>query len=153
METRPMAKRRTPKTDTAKPLNLPIVVLMIALIGVAIGAVWVLSRPAAPAEGVAMLTAEQYVSTYADGQTPHFLLDVRTPEEFASGHIAGAVNISLQTLQSNLASVPKDQPVVIYCRSGNRSATAAQVLAEAGYTQVFDMGGILRWQSLGLPVQ
>ena len=94
-----------------------------------------------------------YLSTYVQPHTPHLLLDVRTPEEFAGGHIPGARNIPLQTLAQRLAEVPKNEPVVIYCRSGNRSRTASDLLARAGYTQLYDLGGILQWQAQGLPVQ
>ncbi|HMN31581.1 MAG TPA: rhodanese-like domain-containing protein, partial [Caldilineaceae bacterium] len=62
-------------------------------------------------------------------------------------------NIPLQTLAQRLAEVPKNEPVVIYCRSGNRSRTASDLLARAGYTQLYDLGGILQWQAQGLPVQ
>ncbi|MFP4323568.1 MAG: rhodanese-like domain-containing protein [Anaerolineales bacterium] len=83
----------------------------------------------------------------------HLLLDVRTPEEFNSGHIPGAENIAVQELARRLNEVPADQPIIIYCRSGNRSAQAAQILYSAGYGDVYDMGGIIDWQAAGLPVQ
>lgn len=83
----------------------------------------------------------------------HVLLDVRTPEEFATGHIPGAVNISVETLASHLDEVPTDQPVVVYCRSGNRSAQAADILTSAGYKSVYDLGGILTWSAQGYPVE
>ena len=75
------------------------------------------------------------------------LLDVRTEEEFADGHIAGAILIPISELQDR---VPKEIPdrdmrILIYCRSGRRSAEAAQILAELGYTRVYDFGGILDW--------
>jgi rhodanese-related sulfurtransferase len=99
----------------------------------------------APAGG--LITPAEYQSTFVD--SPHFLLDVRTPEEFAGGYIDGAVNISLQELADRLNDVPKDQPVVLYCRSGNRSAQAADLLREAGYTQVYDLGGVIQWEQAG----
>lgn len=83
---------------------------------------------------------------------PHLLLDVRTEAEYADAHIDGSLNIALQSLNGRLNEIPMDQPVVIYCRSGNRSAQAAQLLREAGYTEVYDMGGIIGWQQAGLPV-
>lgn len=92
----------------------------------------------------------EYMAQFAD--TPHFLLDVRTPEEFASGHLEGAANINVQELQSRLSEIPRDQPVVLYCRSGNRSAQAAQMLQAAGFTGVYDLGGIIAWEQAGLPV-
>jgi phage shock protein E len=74
------------------------------------------------------------------------LLDVRTPEEFASGHIPGALNIPVAQLDLRLGELPtKQQPLVVYCRSGNRSASAARLLGEAGFTAVHDLGAMSRW--------
>ncbi len=83
----------------------------------------------------------------------HVLLDVRTPQEFASGHIPGAINISIDELTGRLSEVPQDKPVVLYCRSGNRSNQAAQILDRAGYTQIYDLGGIINWVQQGYPIQ
>lgn len=75
------------------------------------------------------------------------IIDVRTPEEFAGGAIPGAVNISVQTLPNRIGEVgdDKDTPVILYCRSGVRSATAGGILAKAGYTDIYDLGGIGNW--------
>ena len=81
------------------------------------------------------------------------LIDVRTPGEFASGHLEGAVNIPLETsdFAQRVAEVSPG-PVDLYCRSGNRSAQAAQLLAQAGI-QAVDYGGFEQAQAaLGLPV-
>ena len=94
----------------------------------------------------------QYQADFSQRQAPHMLLDVRTPQEFASGHIAGAENISLQSLPQRIGEIPQDRPIVIYCRSGSRSRTAARVLTQAGYVDVYDLGGIIKWQAKGLPV-
>jgi phage shock protein E len=73
------------------------------------------------------------------------LLDVRMPDEFASGHVDGAVNIPVQVLGQRLAEVgAKDREVVVYCKSGGRSARAAAELRQAGYS-VHDLGGIGNW--------
>ncbi|MGC4069449.1 MAG: rhodanese-like domain-containing protein [Polyangiaceae bacterium] len=75
------------------------------------------------------------------------LLDVRTREEFASGHVPGAKNIPVQELGARLGELKETkQPVVVYCRSGGRSASAASVLRQAGYT-VCDLGAMSNWQS------
>lgn len=74
------------------------------------------------------------------------LVDVRTPAEFAAGHIPGAVNIPLQQLDSRLIELePKEQAVVLYCRSGNRSGSAARLLKSAGFGEVHDLGPMSRW--------
>jgi rhodanese-related sulfurtransferase len=73
------------------------------------------------------------------------LLDVRTPAEYAAGHVDGAVNIPVQVLGQRLGDVgAKDRPVVVYCQSGGRSARAAAELRQAGYT-AHDLGGIGNW--------
>ncbi|MBL8915922.1 MAG: rhodanese-like domain-containing protein [Archangium sp.] len=76
------------------------------------------------------------------------LLDVRTPQEFAEGHVDGAVNVPVQELEAKLASLPakKDQDVVIYCRSGVRSARASGILKTAGFTRVHDLGAMSNWR-------
>lgn len=71
------------------------------------------------------------------------LVDVRTAEEFSSGHVPGAINISVDDIENDLVgSYDKEDIFILYCRSGNRSATAAKILVENGYNLVFDAGGI-----------
>jgi rhodanese-related sulfurtransferase len=74
------------------------------------------------------------------------LLDVRSPEEFAAGHLEGALNIPVDALASRLAEVgPKDRPVVVYCRSGVRSKKARALLLEQGWAKVENLGGMSNW--------
>lgn len=75
------------------------------------------------------------------------LLDVRTPGEYAEGHIADSLLIPLQTLEEEAPRhlTDKNVPIFVYCRSGRRSLEAAEILVELGYTQVYDMGGIIDW--------
>jgi len=73
------------------------------------------------------------------------LLDVRTPDEYGGGHVNGAKNIPVDQLPVRLGEVgPTTRPVVVYCRSGARSARAAGVLRAAGY-EVVDIGGMHGW--------
>ncbi|NJL93574.1 MAG: rhodanese-like domain-containing protein [Anaerolineae bacterium] len=83
-----------------------------------------------------------------------FLVDVRTADEYAEGHLEGAINVPLQTLTQNLALLPaQDTNIVIYCGSGHRSALAAQALAMLGYTNVRSLlGGTNAWTNSNLPV-
>ncbi|WP_314851338.1 rhodanese-like domain-containing protein [uncultured Solobacterium sp.] len=76
------------------------------------------------------------------------ILDVRTAAEYESGHIPNAVNLSNEDIQAGKVDSLKDksQLIMVYCRSGNRSRQAAQKLAELGYTNVVDFGGIQSWQ-------
>lgn len=73
------------------------------------------------------------------------LLDVRTPEEFADGHIPGAINIPNENIGENdIAELPdKEQRIYVYCRSGNRSKQASAKLVNLGYTNVVEIGGII----------
>lgn len=77
------------------------------------------------------------------------LLDVRTPEEFEQGHLPGAKNIDFQSKDfiEQVERLPKDQPVYLYCRSGNRSAKATSLISEMGFSHYYDMqGGFLKWE-------
>jgi phage shock protein E len=84
------------------------------------------------------------------------VLDVRTPAEFAAGHVPGARNISHDELPARLGelSASKDQDVVLYCRSGRRSQIAAQALREAGYTRLLQLqGDFPGWEASGQAVE
>lgn len=77
------------------------------------------------------------------------LLDVRESFEYDGGHIEGAVNAPLSSLDVNQLSYPKDEPIYVICRSGNRSAQAASQLQDAGYTKIYDVsGGMMAWESI-----
>ena len=80
-------------------------------------------------------------------ETGFVLLDVRTQEEYASGHIPGAICIPNETIGSEeIPELPdKDQLILVYCRSGNRSKQASHKLAEQGHTTVVEFGGINGW--------
>ncbi|MGM0554904.1 MAG: rhodanese-like domain-containing protein [Myxococcota bacterium] len=71
------------------------------------------------------------------------LVDVRTPREFAANGLDGAKNIPVQQLDGRLDELgDRDQPVVVYCRSGSRSSRAAQMLEKAGFEKVYDLGSL-----------
>lgn len=79
------------------------------------------------------------------------VLDVRTPEEFAESHAVRAINLPLQDIQTGtLPSVAKDGKIVVYCRSGNRSAQAVALLKQAGFTNLQDLGGVDAAKDAGL---
>lgn len=75
------------------------------------------------------------------------LLDVRTKEEFDEAHIDGAALVPYDAIDQNVDKLPegKDTTIIVYCRSGRRSAIAAETLLGMGYTQVYDLGGIQDW--------
>lgn len=71
------------------------------------------------------------------------IVDVRTPAEYATGHYPGATNIPLAEIPNRLADFgPRDKPIVLYCRSGNRSGQAQRLLQHAGFTDVTNAGGL-----------
>lgn len=74
------------------------------------------------------------------------LVDVRSPGEFSSGHIPGAINVPVGELGAHLKKLgEKDKPVIVYCASGTRSAMARSVLRNMGFAQVFNLGAMTRW--------
>lgn len=74
------------------------------------------------------------------------LLDVRTPEEFAAGHLPEAINIPVRELAGRQDEIgPTTRPVVLYCRSGTRSGLAARALRKAGFSEVYNLGAMSRW--------
>ena len=82
-----------------------------------------------------------------NSESDYIILDVRTPQEYQSGHIPGAICIPNETiLQDPIPELPdKDQLILVYCRSGNRSKQASAKLAALGYTNVVEFGGIHAW--------
>lgn len=89
-------------------------------------------------------------------QDDSLVLDVREDNEIASGRIGGAKHIPVGSLQKRMDDIAKykDKPVVVYCRSGNRSAMAASQLTSAGFQDVVNLqGGIQAWQSAGMPIK
>ena len=83
------------------------------------------------------------------------ILDVRTPEEFASGHIPGAqlLNVNDPSFRERASQLDPDQAYLVQCRSGRRSARAAQILQELGVDTIYDLeGGILAWDDANLPI-
>jgi rhodanese-related sulfurtransferase len=112
---------------------------------------------AAPKDPLAsgVVTTAQVAAWVSDPTAP-LLLDVRTPEEFAEGRVAGAVNIPVGDLASRLAELEphRERGIVTYCRSGRRATQATDILREAGYGKVAQMdGSIERWAAESRPLQ
>jgi rhodanese-related sulfurtransferase len=103
---------------------------------------------------LAPLSQEAYLALPKSGEQAPFVLDVRAPEEFVTGHVPGAVNIPHEQVAARMAEVPKDKEVVLYCRSGRRAAMAAEVLAANGYTRLKHLEGDMpAWIEKGRPVE
>jgi rhodanese-related sulfurtransferase len=141
-------------TTSTRTANIPTVLL--AVLGSLLAGVTVAAEPVprtAPAK-TATMTQEQLVQHQTQHADHLFVLDVRTPQEFAAGHVPGAVNVPHDQLASRLAEVPRDKDVVLYCRSGRRSALAADVLAANGYSRVSHLEGDMNaWVERGRPIE
>jgi thioredoxin 1 len=82
------------------------------------------------------------------------LVDVRTPEEYENGHLANAFNIDWNSnaFENKIVGFERDKPILVYCLSGARSASAAQKMRSLGFKQVFELdGGMMKWRAAGLP--
>jgi rhodanese-related sulfurtransferase len=89
-------------------------------------------------------------------QEPVLILDVRTPEEYREGHIKGSVLIPVRELEKRAGEISGhlEKPVLVYCRSGNRSVTASNILVSKGFRHLYHMkGGIKDWIRHGLPLE
>ena len=124
-------------------LRIPATILVLSLaLPAALPALPVhAGEPVAPAELSARL---------AHKDAPQ-LLDVRTPEEFAAGHIPGAVLIPHETLAQRLGELDRARPVVVYCRTGRRATIAETLLRERGFEVSQLQGSWQAWQAAGLP--
>jgi rhodanese-related sulfurtransferase len=113
------------------------------------------STPVAPAQSpLPLISQDTLLARQAEHDPALFVLDVRTPEEFGQGHVPGAVNIPYDQVAARLADVPKDKDVVLYCRSGRRTALAAEVLAANGYARLSHLDGDMNaWIEKARPIQ
>jgi len=99
---------------------------------------------------VTVVTVEEMQTLLANGELQ--LVDVRTPEEFEEGHVMNAINIDYKgaAFEKEIEALDKTKPVMVYCRSGRRSAKGCEVLKSQGFTEIYDLnGGILQWQKEG----
>jgi rhodanese-related sulfurtransferase len=116
-------------------LIVPIIIIAVAAVLTAGGA-WFFSMrrgDVSPAE------AQRLVQSGA------VLVDVRSREEYGAGHVPGAINLPVQELPQRMAELPRDKPLVLYCRSGHRSGRATEMLRQAGYGGVHNLGAMGRW--------
>lgn len=123
----------------------------IELLCVLLAILLMLSGCSAPAENMKWeQTDMENAMKLMESEENYIILDVRRDDEFASGHIPGAVNLANEAIGEDDAAVTavlpdKEQMILVYCRSGNRSKQAAQKLADMGYTHVVEFGGIQDW--------
>lgn len=123
-----------------------IVLMLVALVAIAI----------AGCEGSAGSTVRKVGAADAVGMLDsRVVIDVRTPTEYAAGHIAGAQNIDVEAADfgSKIASLDKSAPYLVYCHSGRRSGNAATQMASAGFTDIVDGGAMADLVAAGAPAQ
>ncbi len=96
--------------------------------------------------GYRQISMDEAVTLMAE-EEGYIILDVRRADEFAAGHIPGAINVANESIGAEeIPELPdQDQLILVYCRSGNRSKQAAQKLAALGYTNIVEFGGIIDW--------
>lgn len=116
---------------------IPIIITLLFLTGCSA------SREVRGYSQISMKEAEERLSI----ECGLIILDVRTPEEFAAGHIPGAINIPNEIIgPDQIPQLPeKEQRIYVYCRSGNRSKQASEKLVALGYTDIVEIGGIIDW--------
>ena len=116
---------------------LPIFLVALLLVGCA-----------APAEEITyrQVNMDEAITMMEEG-SGYIILDVRTPGEFEEKHIPGAINVANETIGTDeIPELPdKDQLILVYCRSGNRSKQASEKLVKLGYTNIIEIGGINSW--------
>lgn len=116
---------------------IPILMALLLLSGCATQSAKKTYRQITMEEAVIMLEEE----------TGYTILDVRTAQEYSEKHIPGAINIANESIGTeDIPELPdKDQLILVYCRSGNRSKQASEKLVKLGYTNIVEIGGINRW--------
>lgn len=152
-----ISKRMQRRAEQRRKKRLTqLAVAAVALI-VLVGGAWavfgssIFGGGTAQSELPANISVDEAFARYEAGD---FLLDVRTQEEWDEYHIPGTTLIPLDDLESRVDEVPRDQNIVVVCRSGNRSQVGRDILLNAGFTAVTSMdGGVSTWQTSGYPTE
>ena len=145
-----MAKHARRKAQQSRKNNLVWLWGLLALLVIGSSIAWLTSqKPTASGKFPLEITVEEALAKRDAGA---FLLDVRQPEEWNEVHIPNSTLIPLDQLASRVDELPRDQEIVVVCRSGNRSATGRDILLDAGFTHVTSMaGGVTQWGTAGYP--
>lgn len=128
---------------------------LVLIFGLVIASFFVSCKDTSQSKEVQVISPQEVRDAVYDDNS-HQLIDVRTVDEFKEGHLKNAQNICVTDgdFEENVAKLDKDQPVYLYCRSGKRSAKAAEILKDLGFKEIYDMdGGILNWKSEILEIE
>ena len=135
-------------------INVKSLMLLAIVTVVAVSCARVFSRnsarPTQTLTAYSTVSVDEFQALIADANVQ--LLDVRTRDEFDEGHIAGAILVDVNEsnfVEQAMSMLDKQRPVAVYCRSGRRSARAASLLTEKGYTVTNLGGGVMAWQDAG----
>lgn len=153
----PISKRMQRRAEQRRKKRLTQIVVAVVAIVIIAGGAWAIfggdtttptvSQSSLPLE----ISVDEAHQMYEAGD---YLLDVRTQEEWDDYHIPGTTLITLDELESRVDEVPRDQNVVVVCRSGNRSQVGRDILLRAGFEQVTSMaGGVSAWRESGYPIE
>ncbi|MFT5755041.1 MAG: rhodanese-related sulfurtransferase [Flavobacterium sp.] len=105
-------------------------------------------------EGVNLVDSNKFEEQMKESTSQ--IVDVRTSDEYTEGHIVNAVNMDVTSddFESKIVSLDKEKPVMVYCKSGGRSAKAAAILRDNGFKQVYDLdGGMIGWNAASKPIE
>ena len=147
-----MSRKKTSKKNINKKSNQNLLwvglgIVLIVLVGA------FLFRPGSNATADSLPREISVSDASAMRDAGAFILDVRQPEEWNESHIPGATLIPLGELASRVNEVPKDQEIVVVCRSGNRSQQGRDILLQAGFEKVTSMaGGVNQWSAAGFEI-
>jgi rhodanese-related sulfurtransferase len=145
-----MMKKQTHRKAQQSKKNSSLLWGLVALLVLGLAAIWVNSRGTAASSSYPReVSVEEAVAKREAGA---FVLDVRQPEEWNDFHIPDSTLIPLGELASRVDELPRDQEIVVVCRSGNRSQQGRDILLEAGFTRITSMaGGVTQWRMAGHP--
>ena len=134
------ATLRRPIVQVGILLVVAVVIFLIASLG---------GEQASNSKLPAFVSVDEAHQMYTEGT---FVLDVRTPEEWNEFHAPDTTLIPLDELAARVNELPKDQPIVVVCRSGNRSQAGRDILLQAGFNATSMSGGLNEWRDSGHPV-
>jgi rhodanese-related sulfurtransferase len=150
---RKQVKNRKSSNPVSQYLRQPVVQIgIVVFISLIVALIAIIGNGSKTNTLAAEINVTQAYQIYQ--QKTAFFVDVREQDEWDSVHLPGTTLIPLGELANRLNEIPKDQQIVVVCRSGNRSQQGRDILKQAGYTKVTSMaGGLNEWKSLGYPIE